>query len=505
MQNARISPARAQRIALIAAAATVVGHLIANPHYGFFRDELYFIICGRHPAFGYVDQPPLVPLAAALSQVFGTSLFLLRAIPALCAGAAVWASCLLAAELGGGAFALILTAIAVALAPVLAAFGAKLSTDTDMLWSWPLAALFALRAVRRDDGRWWLGAGAALGIAAESKYSVLFFTFALLVGLVLTPQRRWFGSKWFWYGAGLGAAIALPSFLWQGLHGFPMLELLRNGQHGKNVVLTPPQYLLEEIVITAPLLAPIWIIGLVLLLRRDGARWLGYAFIVLIATMIVLHGKHYYPAAIYPILFAAGSVAIDEWTERATALRPAIAAVAVAGGALMLPFVEPLLPEQTYVAYVKALHIHPVESEHNRTGELSQDFADMHGWNELVDAVARVYHGLPAATRGRVTIVASNYGEAGAIDVFGSRLGLPHAVSGHNQYFLWGPGDGDGRYVIDVNGDVGADRRLCAQAWVAATVSARYAMPYERDLPIVVCRGLRMPLAQIWPRQKVYI
>jgi hypothetical protein len=192
-------------------------------------------------------------------------------------------------------------------------------------------------------------------------------------------------------------------------------------------------------------------------------------------------------------------------TDRATALRPAIAAVAVAGGALMLPLVEPILPEQTYVAYVKALHIHPVESEHNRNAELSQDFADMHGWNELVDAVARVYDGLPAATRGRVTIVASNYGEAGAIDVFGPRLGLPHAVSGHNQYFLWGPGDGDGRYVIDVNGDVGADRKLCENAWVAATVSARYAMPYERDLPIVVCRGLRIPLAEIWLRQKVYI
>jgi hypothetical protein len=504
MQNARISPARAQRIALIAAAATVAGHLVANPHYGFFRDELYFIVCGRHPAFGYVDQPPLVPLAAALSQVFGTSLFLLRAIPALCAGVAVWASCLLAAELGGGAFALVLTAICVALAPVLAAFGATLSTDTDMLWSWPLAALFALRAVRRNDGRWWLGAGATLGIAAESKYSVLFFAFALLVGLLLTQQRRWFASKWFWYGAALGVAIALPSFVWQALHQFPMLELLRNGQHGKNVVLTPPQFLLQEVLITSPLLAPIWIIGLVMLLRRDGARWLGYAFIVLIATMIALHGKHYYPAAIYSILFAAGSVAIDEWTVRTAALRPAIAAVAVAGGALILPFVVPIFPEQTYVAYAGALRVQPAATEHLRTAELSQEFADMHGWEELAAAVARVYDGLPAA-HGRVTVVASNYGEAAAIDVFGPRLGLPHAVSGHNQYFLWGPGDGDGRYVIDVNGDVGTDRRFCAQAWVATTVSARYAMPYERALPIVVCRGLRPSLAEIWPRQKVYI
>ena len=222
-----LAPKRANRIALLAAGATLVGHLIANPHYGFFRDELYFIVCGRHPAFGYVDQPPLVPLAAALSQVFGTLLFAIRAVAALGGAAAVWAACLLAAELGGGTFALALTAIAVALSPVLVAEATHLSTDTDMLWTWPLAALFATRAVLRADGRWWIGAGAVFGIAAEAKYSVLFFAIALVVGLAVTPQRRWFAQGRFWDGAIVGLAIALPSVIWQAAHHFPMIELLR--------------------------------------------------------------------------------------------------------------------------------------------------------------------------------------------------------------------------------------------------------------------------------------
>jgi hypothetical protein len=170
----------------------------------------------------------------------------------------------------------------------------------------------------------------------------------------------------------------------------------------------------------------------------------------------------------------------------------------------LVPLVEPVLPEAEYVAYAHALHATPAESETARQGVLSQDFSDMHGWPELAAAVEGVYDALPG-DHGAVTIAASKYGEAAAIDVLGAGHGLPPAVSGHNQYFLWGPGRGDGKYIVDVNGDVTADRKVCLQAWVAATVTARYAMPFEQHLPIVVCHGLRMPLAKIWPQQKAYI
>ena len=185
-----MAPRAARHIPLAAATATLVFHLIANPHYGFFRDELYFIICGFRPAWGYVDQPPVVPLLAAGSQLFGHSLFLIRALPALFAAASVCVTCLLAVELGGGAFAEILAALVAALTPVLTSFGGKLTTDVPGLLLWPLIALFVLRIVKGADPRWWLAAGAAAGIAIESKYSVLFFAVAILTGLLVLPQRR---------------------------------------------------------------------------------------------------------------------------------------------------------------------------------------------------------------------------------------------------------------------------------------------------------------------------
>ena len=270
-------------------------------------------------------------------------------------------------------------------------------------------------------------------------------------------------------------------------------------------MLSPLKFIVEELVITGPLLALLWITGLVGLLRRAEMRWLGYAYLALIAMMIALHAKHYYPAAVYSILFAAGAVAVEAWTQRVRALRPIIATLALVVERCSCRSWNRSSPSARTSATCTRCTLPPVEAESARQGVLTQDFSDMHGWPELTAAVVRVYDSVPPGQRGKPTIVASNYGEAAAIDVFGRPHGLPPVISGHNQYFLWGPGDGDGKFIIDVNGDVKVDRKLCAQAWVAATVSAPYAMPFEQGMPIVVCRGLRMPLAQIWPRQKVYI
>ena len=500
-----LGAARNHRFALVAAAVTFVAHVIANPHYGFFRDELYFIVCGRHPAFGYVDQPPLVPLAAALSQVFGTSLVMLRAVAALSAAVAVYASCLLAAELGGATFALVLTAIGVAFAPALDSFGAKVATDTFLLWTWPLATLCVVAAVRGRPYAW-LGAGIVIGIALESKYSTVFFVGALLLGLLLTPQRKALWTRDFLWGALAATVVALPNFIWQAVHGFPMIELLRNGQHGKNVVLSPLGYLGAQLEMTGLLLGAIALCGLVWLLARNGLRWLGYAYVLLIAMMIALHAKDYYPAAVYSILLAAGSVAVEAWTARVRVIRPIVAGLAVVEGLVILPLVVPVLPVPTLMAYMHALGKSPSSSEHHQMGLLSQDYADMHGWREMVASVAQVYDSLPPEERRDTVILGDNYGEAAAVDVFGRKLGLPPAASGHNSYFLWGPSNTGHPTVIAVNSDVADARKVCASATVAAIAgTSPYAMPYEQHVPIVLCRGLRISLGALWPRTKHYI
>jgi hypothetical protein len=487
---------------------TLLFHLVANPHYGFFRDELYFIMCGFRPDWGYVDQPPLVPLLAALTQLGGHSLVLLRAVPALFAAAAVFVAVVLAAELGGGPFARVLTAIVVALSPVLMSFGAKVGTDEALPFLWTLAAYALLRVVRGGDPRWSLVAGGALGIALEMKYSTLFFAVALVAALLVLPERRIVASRWFLGGALLCVLLALPSVLWQAAHGLPMLELLRNGQHGKNVVVSPLAFLGQELLITGPLFGPVWLAGLVFLARERSARFLALAWVLLIGAMIALHGKHYYPAAVYPIPFAAGCAALEAWTARVRVLRPVLAAALLAGGLVFVPISVPVLSEPAYIAYESALlgtlHVSrgATATEHHAESALPPDYADMHGWPELAATVDRVVAGLRPGERERALIVTGNYGEAAALEFFGRDL--PPVASGHNQYFLWGFHGRSGDVVIDVGGDCGADDHLFASAQRAATAGTPYAISYERNLPVMVCRGLRRSLPALWPRLKNY-
>jgi len=498
------------RIPLIAATVTFGLHLIGNPHYGYFRDELYLIVCGRHPGWGYVDQPPVAPLLAAGTQMFGHSLVLLRAVPAFFAAAAVYVTCLLAVELGGGTFAQVLAALVVFFAPVLMNFGMKVSPDTPGLWLWPLAAFYTLRLAKGADPREWLAVGAAMGICLESKYTVVFFFAALLLGLLLTPERRILFSRWFLAGCAVCGVIALPNFLWQVDYGFPTLEFLRNGQHGKNLLVSPAQYLFQQLLITNVFLSLVWIIGLVWLLWNARLRFLGYAYIILLAFMVALHGKHYYPADVYPYLMAAGGVAIEAWTNRLRVLRPIVAVVAIALGLVFVPFAMPILPEEQAASYTKwllrILHVprQAIATERQRLPVLPTDWADMHGWPELAAAVAQVYQSLPPGDRAQAAIVAGNYGEAAAIDFFGYQYGLPPAISGHNQYYLWGTHGASGNVIIDVAGDCGAAEHLFATSERAATFTSRWGMPDENDIPIMVCRGIKEPLAELWPGIKAY-
>jgi hypothetical protein len=478
-------------------------HLAGGPHYGFFRDELYFIVCGRYPAFGYVDQPPLVPLLAALSQLFGTSLVAIRVIPAIFAAAMAYIVSVLARDMGGGRFAGLLAVICATFAPILLAFGTLLSPDSTQIWLWPLAILFTGRAIVSSP-TWWLAAGAAFGLAAVGKYSALIAAFALLLSLSLV-DRRHFSSIRFWQGILIAAAILLPNALWQWQHNLPMLELLQNGQRGKNVVFSPTAFLFQQIILTNPILGPVWIAGLVWCFYHTSWHWLGAMTVALLAMMIVLHGKSYYPAPIYPALFAAGGVAIEHVLKQRHLARIAACLVCLAAGLAFAPLTMPVLPERHMIIYTRLLNGLgfgvPAMEKHKRA-LLGQTFADMHGWQALADQVQRIRAALPTSIRTHVRVFAHNYGEAAAIDALSHDPAMPRTLSGHNQYWFWGPGDYDGTARIDVGGNLEADKGLCDSASILGRFHAPYIMPYEDGIDIVLCLGLRESVGEFWSKSK---
>jgi len=484
-------------------------HAVGNPHYGFFRDELYFIICGRHPQWSYVDQPVVVPLLAAATQIFGHSLFLLRLVPALFAAGGAYVTCLLAAEFGAGTFGTVLAALAYLFSGVLLSFGTKVGADEVGLWTWPLLALFVVRIIKGADPRVWIVFGLVAGLSIESKYSVLFLLAAIFLGLLLTPQRRILANAWVGAGACIALIIALPAFVWQAHYGFPMWTLLEGGQHGKNIIASPGLFLFQQILITNLFLFPVWIIGLIWLLRHAPNRFLGYTYVILILEMLAFHGKHYYPANVYPILIAAGGTQIEQWTANLRMLRIAIVAYALVLGPTFVPFSLPILPEQTFLSYqarvMHVLHLSKgvLATERNReVTPLPADWADMHGWPQFARTVEKVYDSLPPDERAQAVVVAGNYGEASAIEFFTPDVPV---ISGHNQFWLWGTRGYSGNVIIDVPGDCGADQHLFKSARLATRFNAPYTIGWETDIPIMVCRGIRVPLSTIWPEKRLYI
>jgi hypothetical protein len=406
--------------------------------------------------------------------------------------------------LGGGRSAQILTGLAVGSAPLLLGVTATLNTTALEPLTWTVVAYAALRAVLREQPRWWLVAGAVAGISLEDKYTLAFMLAALVAGLAAAGPRATLLRREFWLGAAVAAALAMPSLLWQTLHGWPFIELLRAGANGKNVVVPPGAWIAGQVLTAGPLFAPGWIAGIILLVKRAGTRFMGLSVLLLFAAFIALHAKDYYLAGLYPLLFAAGGAALDGAVRNA-ALRSAYTVAATAGTLAFAPLALPLLPEPAFIAYAGALqrtlHVRRPAGEHHRIALLPQYFADMHGWRELADRVGVVERSLSPADRESAAILTQDYGEAAAIDVLGDHA-LP-VLCGHNNYFLWGPHGAHAVFII-----VGGLRRNYHRAFgdvrQVQTVRSKYAMPYENDLPVFVARDPRVDLRAIWPKLRHY-
>jgi len=502
-------------VVVLVAAVKLLVHLVTTGRFGYsyFVDELYYLACARHLAWGFVDMPPLFPaIVAAIHATLGDSLLALRLLPALAGAALVLMTGLMARDLGGRRFAQGIAALAVLVAPIwLALHSIDTMNALDQLF-WTGCAWILLRIVRDDRPQLWLLFGAVAGVGMLDKHSMAFFGVAVAAAVLLTPERRALRSRWLWLGALLAGLIFLPNLVWIVQHHFPHFEMLANvKREGRDVSLNPLQFMVQQVLLMNPLTLPLWLGGLAwLLLDREGRRYrvLGIAWLGVMAEMLLLDGRPYYPAPAYPMLLAAGGVGLERWLaaplwRRWRAVKPVYAALLALSGAVLAPLFTPLLPPETLVRYSRAIGMSQPRIENHRLGPLPQLMADRFGWQEMAAEVARIYRSLPPADRARAAIFGQNYGQAGAIDLFGPALGLPPAISGHLTYYLWGPRGYTGDVMIVLDDERPTLERLFRSVELAGHVQHPYSMPYEH-FDVFVCRGLRQPMAALWPRIKKY-
>ncbi|MGH2467284.1 MAG: glycosyltransferase family 39 protein [Candidatus Limnocylindrales bacterium] len=475
-------------LVLVAAAGMFLVLLAVSGAYGFHRDELYFIVAGRHPALGYVDQPPLTPLLSALSvAVLGLSPTAVRILPALEMALVVILAARMAHDLGGSSRAQVLAAITVAVSGYLAAGHLDDTAELDLL-IWAVVVWLLVGLLDGADPRRWLAVGAVVGLGLENKDTLLVLGAGLAVGLILA--RRWdvLRSPWPWIGLAIAVVIWLPNLYWQATNDWPQITMA--GHIAGNDADNRASFLPLLWLLAGPLLFPIALAGLVWMLLSTRARaWRPIPIAALVVVIIVAAtgGKAYYAVGTLPIFMAAGAVVLDRWVGRGHAWPKlaAFAVVAALSGAFIAYLTLPILSVEAFAASPLPTTV--------------TDTAEQVGWPQLVATVEGVVAGLPADERSRAVILTTNYGEAGALVLLGQ--GLPPVYSGHNSFWTWGPPPADRTVVVRV-GDWSdmSGSSLFAGCRIVATIDNGAGVPnQEKGKPVSVCSGISQPWSTLWP------
>jgi len=481
-------------LAWVIAAVFVAVELAVSGRYGFQQDELYFLVAGHHLAFGYVDQPPLAPLLTRITGILGVNPTAIRIVPALAGGALVVMAARMAALFGAGRLGRVLAALITACAPIIiGAVHVGNTTPLDLL-AWAAVLLCVSTALLRHRPRWWLAAGAAAGAGLEADNLMILLLIGLAVGLLVSAQRPVLRTRWPWLGAGIAAVIWAPNVIWQATHGWPQLAMSA-ALHQQNT--SPADYagaLPGQLVYLGLLVAPIAVAGFVVLWRTPELR-----FIAIAATLIVVYvlawvpGKVYYADGVAPAVLAAGAAATERWIARARVPRMRrwlVIAVTLVGMAVVLPGLLPILP-------ASAVHTLPASSQQSSVG-------DSIGWPQLTHAVAVQDAALVRAGQRPTSIFTGYYAEAGALDVLGSADHLPPVLSGHNAYWMWGPGRASDRTVLVVDA-LGQLRPYFASCRLLTTYHAPYHVQNDwTDIQIGVCTGPAASWPTLWPHLKHY-
>lgn len=470
--------------------ATTLGATIGR--YDYHRDELYFRLLAEHPGWGYVDQPPATPLIAGASRwLFGDTVWALRLPALLCVVVTAFLAAAIARELGGGRWAQTLAAAGlISVFPLVV--GHVLLTASLDLPVWTGVTLLVMRALLRAQPRWWLAAGALVGLGLYNKHLVILLLVGLGAGLLAVGPRRALASPWPWAGAVLALLIGAPNVAYQVVNGFPQLDMaaaLADDRGDEARVLFLPM----QLVIVGVPLVPIWAVGLLALWRRPAwrpVRALAVAYPVVCLLLLAAAGQFYYTMGLVLTLYAAGCVVVVPWLSRgAVALRRLVVAVGLAVNMLLSVLTAlPVLPRSV-------LADTPVPA-------MNQTIRDQVGWESYVRQVGDAYHRLSPADRARTVIITSNYGEAGAIDRYGERYGLPAVYSGHNELYRHGPPPPAAEIaLLVIQGDAPGLRDAFDSCEVVGRLDNGIGVDNEEQgTRIRVCRGPRAPWPQLWPR-----
>lgn len=470
-------------------------HIATNGRFGFHRDELQVLDDARHLDWGFVAMPPFTPFIERVSMIlFDTSLIGLRLFVVFAGGVVTILTALMARELGARRLAQIVAALAAAITPI-AIFGAEVAqySSFDLLW-WVLIAYFLIRLLKYGNPRWWIGIGAVVGAGMETKYSMAFYVAGILGALLLTSERRYLKSRWLWYGVALAVLIFVPNLIWQARHDFISLRFLRyihmrDIGEGRTAGFIPHQFILNSNI----LLTPLWLAGLYYFFAdREGKRYrvLGWLYVIPMVLFVALKGRDYYAAGLYPMLFAAGAVLWDRWVRwlrsgLAWAVRVVTFAAIALGGFAVGRALLPLGPIST----------------NNYALKMIGEFREEIGWTDLVAEVARIRDSLTPAERAHLGIITGNYGETGAINLYGSRYGLPQAISGTNTAWYRGYGSPQPQTLIVL----GQSRTDADESFESCRLAGHNGNPYNIeneesvDHPdIFVCGPPRQPWPVFW-------